>query len=261
MTHNDLQKLSDQGTKAVNATRSVIVTGSNGEIGSALCRQLAIDGVRVYAVTRQPHEFTGSNSSLISNVVLPSIEDEKSIDEFFEQIVPGAHSALGLVYGAAIFNRFPYIDSINPDNWHEILSVNVVGCFSWNRRLAAYCVTNGIPGSVVNITSQAAFTGGYGGVIPYAASKGAMISMTKGLAREFALSGVRFNCVAPGFIETGAMRGNLDRDRLKFFFDRVPMERFGSVDEVASVVRFLLSDESTYTTGATFDVTGGQLMH
>ena len=85
--------------------------------------------------------------------------------------------------------------------------------------------------------------------------------MTKGLAREYATAGVRFNCVAPGFIETGAMKGTLDPERLKFFYDRVPMERFGTVDEVASVVRFLLGDESAYMTGATLDVTGGQLMH
>lgn len=241
--------------------RCVIVTGSNGEIGTAICRRLALAGVRVIAITRRPHVFEGIDSSSVKNVVMSSIESETAIEDFFNADFLGDASSIGLVYGAAKFHRFSTLDSIRPEDWQSILSINLVGCFAWNHRLASFCIANGIPGSVVNITSQAAFTGGYGGVIPYAASKGAMISMTKGLAREYATAGVRFNCVAPGFIETGAMRGNLDQERLKFFFDRVPMERFGTVDEVASIVDFLLRDESSYTTGATFDVTGGQLMH
>lgn len=241
--------------------KSVIVTGSNGEIGTAICQRLSNDGYKVYAVTRKPHSFEGTEPTHIENVVLPSIEDEEAIDEFLSTGLSRDNSSIGLVYGAAIFNRFASIDAILVDDWRSILGVNLVGCFSWNRKIASFCLENGIPGSVVNITSQAAFTGGYGGVIPYAASKGAMISMTKGLSREYATAGVRFNCVAPGFIETGAMKGTLDPERLKFFYDRVPMERFGTVDEVASVVRFLLGDESAYMTGATLDVTGGQLMH
>ena len=256
------QVSSTEGSVEVRqANRSVIVTGSNGEIGTSICRNLANQGTRVYAVTRRPYTFEDAASDLVKNVVIPSIEDEDAIDDFFKTVLSDDNSWLGLVYGAAIFHRFESVDSINLHDWREILAINLVACFSWNRRFASHCVQHGVQGSVVNITSQAAFTGGYGGVIPYAASKGAMISMTKGLAREFATSGVRFNCVAPGFIETGAMRGNLEPDRLRFFFDRVPMERFGTVDEVASLVRFLLADESSYTTGATFDVTGGQLMH
>lgn len=241
--------------------KSVIVTGSNGEIGTAICSRLASAGQRVYAVTRRPHDFVGVDPACITNVVVPSIGDEEIIDEILSTIPSRDDSSLGLVYGAAMFHRFSSLDEITVDDWHEILGVNLVACFSWNQKFASHCKNNQIPGSIVNITSQAAFTGGFGGVVPYAASKGAMISMTKGLAREYSTSGVRVNCVAPGFIETGAMRGTLDPERLKFFFDRVPMERFGTVDEVASVVHFLLSEESAYMTGATLDVTGGQLMH
>jgi 3-oxoacyl-[acyl-carrier protein] reductase len=241
--------------------RSVIVTGSNGEIGTAICQRLTLDGIRVFAVTRKPHRFIGVDHDLLSNVVVSSIEDEDAIDSLLNTELLDEVSSIGLVYGAAMFHRFPAIDVIGAADWQAILGVNLVACFLWNRKIASFSMEREIPCSIVNITSQAAFTGGYGGVVPYAASKGAMISMSKGLAREYATRRVRVNCVAPGFIETGAMRGNLDSERLKFFFDRVPMERFGTVNEVAAVTSFLLSDESAYVTGATLDVTGGQLMH
>ena len=240
---------------------SYIVTGSNGAIGTAVCSRLAASGHQVIAVTRSPHVFHVNDSQRIRNEVLNSITDELAIFELFQKLRAEGIQVSGLVYGAAVFNRFNDLEEISNDNWHEILNVNVVGAFNWARAFATTCVNDSMRGSIVNITSQAAFTGGYGGVIPYAASKGALISMTKGIAREYALHNVRANCVAPGFIETESMRGTLNEAQLEVFFNRVPMKRFGYVDEVASVVEFLLSSESSYLTGTTIDVTGGQLMH
>lgn len=240
---------------------SFIVTGSNGAIGIAICKRLAERGHQVIAVTRTPYEFVGLQDLGIRNEVLKSITDAVAVSQLFQKLQSEGIQVSGLVYGAAIFNRFENLNEISNERWHDILDVNVVGAFNWSRAFAAACVEDSIHGSIVNITSQAAFTGGFGGVIPYAASKGALISMTKGIAREFALKGVRANCVAPGFIETDSMRGTLNVAQLETFFNRVPMKRFGHVDEVASVVEFLLSAESSYLTGTTIDVTGGQLMH
>ena len=238
-----------------------IVTGSNGAIGTAICKRLATSGHQVIAVTRTPHDFGAIHGKRIRNEVLKSISDQAAIEKLFQKLKGEEIHVSGLVYGAAIFNRFNNLEEISNENWHEIININVVGAFNWARAFAAACVEDSGPGSIVNITSQAAFTGGYGGVIPYAASKGALISMTKGLAREYALQNVRANCVAPGVIETDSMRGTLNDAQFETFFNRVPMKRFGYVDEVASAVEFLLSSESSYLTGTTIDVTGGQLMH
>jgi NAD(P)-dependent dehydrogenase (short-subunit alcohol dehydrogenase family) len=246
----------------MNAVKVYVVTGANGEIGTAICQNLSNLGHRVIAVTRQSHEFRGGRPDFpIQNLVMEDITQPIEITKVFDKFTAEDIHVSGIVYGAAIFNRFENLRDITVEEWNKVLDINLVGAFLWARGFAERCVVKGQNGSIVNIASQAAFTGGYGGVIPYAASKGALVSMTKGLAREFAAQNVRVNCVAPGFIETGAMRGTLDAEKLRVFYNRVPMGRFGTVDEVASVVEFLLSDKSSYITGSTLDVTGGQLMH
>ncbi len=242
--------------------RNYVVTGANGEIGTALCRRLVRDGHRVIAITRRSHKFEFEHpEELLPNLVVADLADQSTVSRLFTNIRQDFGPINGLVYGAAIFNRFNSLADMDVNSWIEILKVNTVAAFVWNTAFIDLCRDNESAGSIVNISSQAGFTGGYGGVIPYASSKGAMITMTKGLAREVASARIRVNCVAPGFIETGAMKGNLSNDQLETFYSRVPMRRFGQVDEVASLINFLLSPESSYITGATYDVSGGQLMH
>jgi len=219
-------------------------------------------GHRVVAISRRPHDFSSLPSAeRITNLVVSRLYDEESVQKTFADCFNCGEVPTGIVYGAAMFHRYEDIKEMNLSDWEEVMRVNVIGAFIWARAFIEFCKTRAMAGSIVNISSQAAFTGGYGGVIPYASSKGALNAMTKGLAREFATDNIRVNCVAPGFIETGAMRGKLDEGQLEKFFSRVPMRRFGTVSEVAQIVAFLLSDASSYITGATIDVTGGQLMH
>lgn len=240
--------------------KTVIVTGANGEIGKGICRHLSRHGTHVLAVTRRPTSFADSESGLIQNVIVPDLTDEVAVREVFENLSETREAVGGLVFGAAIFKRIDSLENMSVSEWRSTLDVNLISAFLWNRSFALACEKAEIDGSVVNITSQAAFTGGFGGVLPYAASKGAMISMTRGLARHFATKNVRFNCVAPGFIETAAMKSGLSADKLETFHGRVPMRRFGDVQEVVDVVEFLLSNKSRYLTGTTVDVTGGLLM-
>jgi 3-oxoacyl-[acyl-carrier protein] reductase len=242
-------------------SKTYIITGSNGEIGIAICKHLCDLGHRVLAVTRRPHDFTGVLANRPINVVVPQIYDEKLVHDVFVQLAREGEKVDGMVYGAAIFHRFNNLLEISAAEWEEVFRVNVLGAFIWARALSESLKARHVPGAIVNITSQAAFTGGYGGVVPYASSKGALTTMTRSLARELASHEIRVNAIAPGFIETDAMRGTLDEQKLAAFHTRVPMRRFGTVDEVAKAVEFLLSDASNYITGATLDVTGGQLMH
>ena len=240
--------------------KTVIVTGANGEIGRGICNHLSRQGTRVLAVTRRPTSFSDLESGQVRNIIVPDLTDEAAVIEVFKNLSKTGEALGGLVFGAAIFKRIDSLESMTVAEWRSTLDVNLISAFIWNRSFALACEKAEIEGSVVNVTSQAAFTGGFGGVIPYAASKGAMISMTRGLARHFATGNVRFNCVAPGFVETSAMKGGLSADKLAAFHARVPMKRFGEIQEVVNVVEFLLSSKSRYITGTTVDVTGGLLM-
>jgi 3-oxoacyl-[acyl-carrier protein] reductase len=241
-----------------------IVTGANGEIGFSVCEELAKLGYSVIAVTRrnESEKFSSIDAEIpIRNIVIPDLSDPKAILEIFEQDEIQAAKSINLVYGAAVFERVSDFRNVTPDIWDRALNINLKNAYLWNQLVADYAIQNRKNSSIVNITSQAWMTGGYGEVIAYASSKGGLVSMTKALARVVASKNVRINCVAPGFIETKSMRGDLNDEQMQDFLTRVPMSRLGDVAEVANAIEFLISSKSTYITGITLAVTGGQLMH
>jgi 3-oxoacyl-[acyl-carrier protein] reductase len=251
---------SEHNRNASTSPRFIVVTGASGEIGKEIVVNQLESGVGVVAIVRKKMsiDFIPSHlRDMFSQEIFLDITDNDEINTFLSKLeVP----PIGLVYGAAIFNRFDSIRDVTAEKWTEIFKINSLGAFLWNRNFAELCINSELSGSVVNITSQAWKTGGYGGVIPYASSKGAMVTMTKGLAKEFAERNVRFNCVAPGFIETESMRGKLSDENMERFLNRVPMKKLGTCSDVANAVNYLLSNKSAYTTGSVIDVSGGQLI-
>jgi NAD(P)-dependent dehydrogenase (short-subunit alcohol dehydrogenase family) len=241
----------------------VVVTGSNGEIGKSLCQSLVNSDYKVIAVTRQDYsdmfkEF--QHSELIENIVISELGNKDEIESILESIDFGEIKSLNLVYGAAVFERIADFRDVSDEVWDRALTVNLKNAYLWNQLIAARALLHSKKSSIVNITSQAWLTGGYGEVIAYASSKGGLVSMTKSLALILAKSDVRVNCVAPGFIETKSMRGDLKPLELENFLNRVPMGRLGTVNEVADAIEFLLSNKASYITGVTLPVTGGQIM-
>jgi NAD(P)-dependent dehydrogenase (short-subunit alcohol dehydrogenase family) len=165
-----------------------------------------------------------------------------------------------LVNNAGILETQMRVASMDAARIHRILATNVVGPFLCAREAVRRMSTRqgGQGGAIVNVSSGAARLGSPGEYVDYAASKGALDTMTIGLAREVAAEGIRVNAVRPGFIytEMHASGGEPNRvDRVKAF---VPMRRGGQPDEVAQAVLWLLSDESAFTTGSFIDVTGGR---
>jgi NAD(P)-dependent dehydrogenase (short-subunit alcohol dehydrogenase family) len=166
-----------------------------------------------------------------------------------------------LAHCAAVLRRRATVDDVTEEDWDIQIDVNLKATFFLNRSAYHSFRDAKTPGSIVNFSSQGWQSGGFGGSVVYAASKGGVVSMTRGLARSFAPSNVRVNAVAPGGVDTTMMRGGQDDAALAAFVAMIPMGRLARPDEMTGAVVFLASEASSYMTGTVLNVSGGQLMY
>jgi NAD(P)-dependent dehydrogenase (short-subunit alcohol dehydrogenase family) len=243
----------------------VVVTGGSRGIGAATA---CLAGTRGYAVCvnyRQDQRaaedvvraIEASGSRAIA--VQADVSDEAAVVRLFEA-ADTLGTLTGLVNNAATLERQMRVEALDAARLHRVLAVNVVGAFVCAREAVRRMSTRrgGRGGAIVNVSSAAARIGSPGEYVDYAASKGAVDTLTMGLAREVAEEGIRVNAVRPGFIYTDmhASGGEPNRvDRVKEF---VPMKRGGQPGEVAEAIVWLLSDAASFTTGAFIDVAGGR---
>ncbi len=166
----------------------------------------------------------------------------------------------GLVNNAGILETQMRVDQMDAARLQRILATNVVGAFLCAREAVRRMSTRhgGQGGAIVNVSSAAARLGSPGEYVDYAASKGAIDTMTIGLAREVAAEGIRVNAVRPGFIYTDIHASGGEPDRVERVKTQIPMQRGGHTEEVAEAILWLLSDKASFTTGAFIDVTGGK---
>jgi NAD(P)-dependent dehydrogenase (short-subunit alcohol dehydrogenase family) len=165
-----------------------------------------------------------------------------------------------LVNNAGILERHARLDEMQAARFERVFATNITGAFLCAREAVRRMSTRhgGKGGAIVNVSSMASTLGSPGEYVDYAASKGAIDSLTIGLAREVAEEGIRVNAVRPGVIRTeihasGGEPGRVDRVKAA-----VPMKRGGEPEEVARAILWLLSDEASYSTGAFIDVSGGR---
>lgn len=245
------------------AGRAVVLTGAGGGIGSDLATAFAEAGAHVLAV-----DIAGS---AVGDVVaaLPgsghrAVEaDLRDLDEharIFEQARELAPLA-AFAHLAAILRRRTTVDEVTEEDWDAQLDVNLKATFFLNRAACRAFRDQGTPGAIVNFTSQGWWTGGFGGSVVYAASKGGVVSLTRGLARTFAPYGVRVNAVSPGGVDTPMMHEGMSEEASKAFLAMVPLGRLAAPSELAGAVLFLASDASSYVTGTVVNVSGGQLAY
>jgi NAD(P)-dependent dehydrogenase (short-subunit alcohol dehydrogenase family) len=159
-----------------------------------------------------------------------------------------------------VIRRQP-IDEITEADWAVQEEVNLRATLFLNRAAAQIMREQGEGGRIVNFASQGWWTGGFGGSVVYAATKGGVVSMTRGLARTYGPDGILVNCVSPGAVDTPMLREGMTDDALERFRAQIPLGRFAAPDELAGAVVFLASDHASYITGATLNVSGGQLMY
>ena len=188
------------------------------------------------------------------------VADEAQVMALFARIDAELPPLRGLVNNAGVVDRPGRVDSISAARLQRMFAINVFGSFYCAREAARRMSTaqGGAGGAIVNLSSAAARLGSPGQYVDYAAAKGAIDSFTIGLAKELATEGIRVNAVRPGIIETDIHASGGQPDRARELAPLVPMQRAGSADEVAQAILWLMSDQSSYTTGAILDVTGGR---
>ena len=244
----------------------MIVTGASQGIGAAIARLAGRRGWRV-ALTYRGNQAMAE--AVVADIaagggqalaVQAAMEDEAAIVDLF-RVADRAFGPLSvLVNNAGTTGPTAKIDAITGAILDEVLAVNVRGPFLAIREAAARMATDrgGAGGSIVNISSRAAEFGGAGEWVHYAASKGAMETLTLGAARELGPRGIRVNAVSPGLIETDLhARAGLP-ERLTRLVAGVPMGRVGSPEEVAEAVLWLASDAASYVSGAIVPVSGAR---
>ena len=165
-----------------------------------------------------------------------------------------------LVNNAGVIGRQCRVDELDEDRLQRILTTNVVGCFLCAKQAVLRMSTahGGSGGAIVNVSSAASRLGSPSEYVDYAASKGAVDTLTIGLALEVAAEGIRVNAVRPGFIHTGIHATGGDPNRVERLQGNLPMRRGGRPDEVAEAIVWLLSDQASYVTGSFIDLAGGK---
>lgn len=234
-------------------SQRVIVTGGSGGIGAAIVERFLADGARVVVLDRRaPAEGT---ASVFFPVDLRDPDDtRRAIDEAVGQL--GGVDVL--VNCAGIFQHVPLLD-ITVDDWDRVLDINARATLLTMQAVAPVML-EARGGSIVNIASMAAKQGG-GGEGHYAASKAAVVALTRAGAQEWGCHGVTVNAVCPGYVLTDMGADTRSAEDVAAWSAKSPLGRLGIPEDVAGVTHFLASPAGGYLTGQAINVTGGMIMH
>jgi NAD(P)-dependent dehydrogenase (short-subunit alcohol dehydrogenase family) len=245
---------------------AVVITGGSRGIGAATARLAARRG---YAVCVNYLRSRDAAESVVDAIVnaggrAAAVQGDVAVEADVARLFDTSDASLGplcaLVNNAGVLETQMRVDGVDTARLRRVFSVNVFGAFACARHAVRRLSTRygGGGGSIVNVSSRAAVLGSPGEYVDYAASKGALDTLTIGLAQEVALEGIRVNAVRAGFIDTDIHASGGEPNRLERVRHAVPMRRGGTADEVAAAILWLLSDEASFTTGTFIDVSGGK---
>ena len=244
----------------------MVVTGASRGIGAATARLAASRG---YAVCVNYLRNGAAAEAVVAAIragggqaiaLGGDVASETDVLKLFRESDRQLGPLTALVNNAGIVERQSRVEAMDAARLQRMFATNVIGAFLCAREAVRRMSTRhgGKGGAIVNISSGASRLGSPGEYVDYAASKGAIDTMTIGLAKELAADGIRVNCVRPGFVHTEIHAAGGEPNRIERLRDAIPMKRGGDPEEVARAVLWLLSDEASYSTGAILDVTGGR---
>ncbi len=244
--------------------QGVIVTGAAGGIGRATAEAFATAGARVMAVDL--HQAAADE-------VVEGMEGEGHVAVGIDLRDLGAHCALiarayedlgglkALAHLAAVLSRQDSVGDVTEADWDFQLDTNLKAGFFLCRAAADAMIEAGGGGSITLFSSQGWWTGGFGGSVVYCASKGGIVSMTRGLARTYGPHQIRVNAIAPGLVDTPMLMDDLSPEVFEALKEATPLKRVADPSELGGVVVFLAGDHASYVSGATLNVSGGFLMY
>lgn len=247
-------------------SKVMLVTGASRGIGAATARLAAQQGYRVvvnYQRQRDAAEALVEAITALGGQALAlqaDVADDAQVRRLFAEIDSHLGRLDVLVNNAGMLEQQMRLERMSLERWQRVFATNVYGSFLCSREAIVRMSTRqgGHGGAIVNLSSIAARLGAPEEYIDYAAAKGAIDSMTVGLAKELAADGIRVNAVRPGVIDTEIHASGGEPQRVARVAASVPLGRGGRADEVAEAILWLASDQASYTTGSLLDVSGGR---
>lgn len=240
--------------------KTAIVTGAGRDIGRACAQRLASEGANV---TLSYHSSSDGADQAVADIkaaggnaiaVKADLTNPADADQLVKQTVDAFGSVDILVNNSGGLVARKTIAEMDLEHWNHVMSLNTTSMFLMIKA----CLPHMKQGAIVNIASQAGRDGGGPGAIPYATSKGAVMTMTRGMAKELGPN-VRVNAICPGMIDTDFHNIFTKPEVRTHVANASPVKREGVPDDIANMVYFLASDQSAFVTGANFDINGGML--
>ncbi len=237
--------------------RVAVVTGAASGIGLGVARRLASEGARLSLWDRDAAGLKRAATELGSKThqVALDLTDPSAVDRAAREVADALGGIDILVASAGITGPNAALADYPVDDWKRVFDVNVHALFYCNKAVLAPMRAKDY-GRIVNIASIAGKEGNPN-ASAYSASKAAVIGLTKSLGKELAKTGIRVNCVTPAAVKT-AIFDQMKQEHIDFMLSKIPLGRFGLVEEIAASIAWLASEECSFTTGAVFDLSGGR---
>lgn len=239
--------------------RTVLITGSSRGIGAAIARRLKDEYKIVINYNKSKdeafkllEELRETNPNVIAIKADVSKEDE--VEMMFE-VAEKNFGHIDILINNAGISHFSLIQDIEFDTWKEVINTNLNSVFLNSKRAIPNMISNEY-GVIINMSS---IWGDFGASMEalYSTSKGGINTFTKAMAKELAPSGIRVNAIAPGIVETNMMKNDFTSEELEELKEEVAINRFAKPEEIAGLVRYLISDEASYITGDIIHINGG----
>jgi len=244
--------------------KAVLLTGAAGGIGREIALAFAGVGARVAVVDVAQAQADAVTAEMEGGPHVAIAHDLRRVAEhtaLVDRVVNQFGKLDVLVQTAAVLIRRHSVFDVSEADWDTQHDVNLKASFFLAQTAARLMVRMGKGGRIINFTSQGWQSGGFGGSVAYAAIKGGIVSMTRGLARSLAKDKITVNAVSPGAADTAMMRSGMDDAALAATVAQIPLGYMARPSQLAGAVLFLASDHADYVTGATINVSGGWLMY